>query len=154
MDSSPCGDASTNDLIVVTQIRHPFPCRYFPRYLDNVIAAFVISWPRVVKNLVHGALIILVRILYFRSINFPNTELRQSLAKPRLAGLVLIDSVQPHSLPLQERYYTSSFVGPARNPARVATRLGFQFQKLVYIAFKQAAFMRFGVVSSAYSYTS
>ena len=93
-----------------------------------------------------GFLTILVRVLSFQPVNFPHVELSERLAKPRLAALVLIDCVYTYPLTLPERFYISLFFGRASNPVRVAPRLGIQFQKRVFIAFKQAAFTRDGVV--------
>ena len=83
MDSSPGVDVSTNDLIGVTQIGHMFLCKCFHEMQTTsslAIARFVTSTSGVARNLYisSGCLIILVRVLSFRSFNFPHIELRQS----------------------------------------------------------------------------
>jgi len=91
------------------------------------------------------------RFLLFLSVSFPHIELKQNFARPRLAAWIFIDSLD-YALTLPERFIISLFVGRCSNPGALAARACFQFQKDVYVGFKQVAFSGFRVVCGDFKF--
>ena len=91
--------------------------------------------PGVARKL-YGSLsyeITFVCVLSFLSVNFPHMDLRRSLARPLFPALdwmVSLSSLMPSFL---KRLNIQPFVRRASNPAGIAGRLSFQFQKGVYV---------------------
>ena len=95
-----------------------------------------------------GSEITFVCVLSFLSVNFPQIELRQSLARPRFAALDLmhcLSSLMPSFL--KKSQYTD-FVSRASNPDGIAACLRFQFQKDGYVVHEMSTLTSFGAVLS------
>ena len=117
-DSYHYGDVSSYHLVRMTQNRHVFSAPHFQDFettssLAN--ARFITSTPGVDRNPYRyfGFVIILVIVRSFRSVSFRHMEMRESLARPRLAALYLIASFSTriHSLCQNDSTYRSSSSG-------------------------------------------